>query len=36
MSFAGLKVIAFESRRADEIAELIRKPQVEDVVVPAK
>ena len=35
MSFAGLKVISFESRRAAEMAQLIRKQQGEPVVVPS-
>ena len=35
MSFAGLKVVAFESRRAAEIAQLIRKQQGEPIVAPS-
>jgi len=35
MSFAGLRVLAFESRRAVEIAELIRRQQGEPFVAPA-
>ena len=35
MSFAGLKVISFESRRGAEMAALIRKQQGEPIVVPA-
>src|SRR5690242_12399853 len=35
MSFAGLKVISFESRRAAEMAQLIRKQQGEPIVVPS-
>src|ERR1043166_9377166 len=35
MSFAGLKVISFESRRASEMAQLIRKQQGEPIVVPS-
>ena len=35
MSFAGLKVIAFESRRSAEIAQLIRKQQGEPIVAPS-
>ena len=35
MSFAGLKVISFESRRASEMAQLIRKQQVEPIVAPS-
>lgn len=35
MSFAGLKVIAFESRRASEMAQLIRKQQGEPIVAPS-
>lgn len=35
MSFAGLKVISFESRRAAEMAELIRKQRGEPIVVPS-
>jgi uroporphyrinogen-III synthase len=35
MSFAGLKVIAFESRRSAEMAQLIRKQQGEPIVVPS-
>src|SRR6266404_9357146 len=35
MSFAGLKVISFESRRAAEMAQLIRKQQGEAIVAPS-
>src|SRR5713226_4141921 len=35
MSFAGLKVISFESRRAAEMAQLIRKQQGEPIVAPS-
>jgi len=35
MSFAGMRVVAFESRRAAEIAELIRKQQGDPLVAPA-
>jgi uroporphyrinogen-III synthase len=35
MSFAGLKVVAFESRRAAEIAQLIRRQQGEPLVAPS-
>jgi len=35
MSFAGLKVISFESRRANEMAQLIRKQQGEPIVAPS-
>jgi uroporphyrinogen-III synthase len=35
MSFAGLKVIAFESRRAAEMAQLIRKQEGEPIVAPS-
>jgi uroporphyrinogen-III synthase len=35
MSFAGLKVISFESRRAAEMALLIRKQQGEPIVAPS-
>jgi uroporphyrinogen-III synthase len=35
MSFAGMRVLAFESRRATEIAELIRKQGGDPVVAPA-
>jgi uroporphyrinogen-III synthase len=35
MSFAGLKVVAFESRRAAEIAQLIRKQQGEPIIAPS-
>ncbi len=35
MSFAGLKVVSFESRRALEMAQLIRKQQGEPIVVPS-
>ena len=35
MSFDGLRVIAFESRRASEIAELIRRQQGEPFVAPS-
>jgi len=35
MSFAGLKVISFESRRGAEMAALIRKQQGEPIVVPS-
>src|SRR5712692_12114736 len=35
MSFAGLKVISFESRRAAEMAQLIRKQQGEPFVAPS-
>src|SRR5260370_34381453 len=35
MSFAGLKVISFESRRASEMAQLIRKQQGEPIVAPS-
>ena len=35
MSFDGLKVIAFESRRANEIAELIRRQQGDPFVAPS-
>src|SRR5258708_40291436 len=35
MSFAGLKVVAFESRRAAEMAQLIRKQQGEPIVAPS-
>jgi len=35
MSFAGLKVVSFESRRASEMAQLIRKQQGEPIVVPS-
>jgi uroporphyrinogen-III synthase len=35
MSFAGLKVISFESRRAVEMAQLIRKQQGEPIVAPS-
>src|SRR5713226_261256 len=35
MSFAGLKVISFESRRAAEMAHLIRKQQGEPIVAPS-
>ena len=35
MSFAGLKIVAFESRRASEMAELIRRQQGEPIVAPS-
>jgi uroporphyrinogen-III synthase len=35
MSFDGLRVIAFESRRANEIAELIRRQQGDPFVAPS-
>src|SRR5437868_14769005 len=35
MSFAGMKVIAFESRRAAEMAQLIRRQQGEPIVAPS-
>jgi len=35
MSFAGLKVVSFESRRAAEMAQLIRKQQGEPIVAPS-
>jgi uroporphyrinogen-III synthase len=35
MSFAGLRVVAFESRRANEMAQLIRNQQGEPFVVPS-
>lgn len=35
MSFAGLRVVAFESRRAVEIAELIRRQGGEPIVAPS-
>ena len=35
MSFAGMKVLSFESRRASEMGELIRKQQGEPFVAPA-
>ena len=35
MSFEGLRVIAFESRRANEMAELIRRQQGEAFVAPS-
>ena len=35
MSFSGSRVVAFESRRAPEIAELIRKQGGEPFVAPA-
>jgi uroporphyrinogen-III synthase len=35
MSFAGMRVVAFESRRGKEIGELIRKQGGEPVVAPA-
>src|SRR6266446_7468575 len=35
MSFAGLKVISFESRRAAEMAQLIRKQQGEAIIAPS-
>jgi uroporphyrinogen-III synthase len=35
MSFAGLRVVAFESRRATEIAELIRRQGGEPIVAPS-
>jgi|SRR5579872_6032149 len=35
MSFSGLKVVAFESRRAVEMAQLIRKQQGEPIVAPS-
>src|SRR5277367_1286279 len=35
MSFAGLRVVAFESRRANEIAELIRRQGGEPIVAPS-
>jgi uroporphyrinogen-III synthase len=35
MSFAGLKVVAFESRRALEMEQLIRNQQGEPIVVPS-
>jgi uroporphyrinogen-III synthase len=35
MSFTGLKVVSFESRRATEMAQLIRKQGGEPIVVPS-
>src|SRR5258707_203361 len=35
MSFAGLKVVAFESRRAAEMAQLIRKQEGEPIIAPS-
>src|SRR5713226_4816594 len=35
MSFTGLKVVSFESRRASEIAQLIRKQGGEAIVAPS-
>ena len=35
MPFNGLRVVAFESRRASEIAELIRRQQGEPFVAPS-
>jgi len=35
MSFAGLRVVAFESRRANEIAELIRRQSGDPIVAPS-
>src|SRR4051812_12128891 len=35
MSFAGMKVLALESRRANEIAELIRRQGGEPTVAPS-
>jgi uroporphyrinogen-III synthase len=35
MSFSGLRVVAFESRRATEIAELIRRQGGEPIVAPS-
>ncbi len=35
MAFAGMKVLAFETRRANEMAELIRRQGGEPVVVPS-
>src|SRR5260370_9602855 len=35
MSFAGLKVISYESRRSAEMAQLIRKQQGEPIVAPS-